>query len=489
MLKHFPKLALPLALRQNDAKGILIALKSGADPALAGSISAYPSRPLDVLHAILSAPNLKLKERDFELLEYASRERRTDVAVQLLDHGAPVDAPGSGGRTALMSAVANGDEAFAKMLAARGADPNRVDQWGTNALALALEPTARPELAATLVALGADGRPMSSGRPTIYTLAAQQPALAIELVRRKIVRVDQDNILAAAVTQPKLLTDLLNIQPSPFSSESKLEALKNACGQGRADTTQRLLDHVGTAAHSMVGTLLRSAGSLEVMKLLLEAKSLQPIAPTDLVEGLLGFSGILSSKTSIESLRLLLAAGANPNHPSTDGRYVLIEAARNRNSEYVDLLLAMKVDPNVRDRADVSALMAAADVGFHEDPSILQRTAMLSRQAYSLASMGSESTQTTGRVLGASPEVIDSIFALLIEPETVGRLLNAGADPNAAGKDGWTPLMRTAAVGCVACAEALLRHSADRGLKNAQGETALDIARRTRHPKVAELLR
>src|SRR4029077_9368775 len=59
---------------------------------------------------------------------------------------------------------------------------------------------------------------------------------------------------------------------------------------------------------------------------------------------------------------------------------------------------------------------------------------------------------------------------------TVQVLLDAGAEPNAADHEGWTPLMMIARYGSSEVARALLEHGADIGAKNNKKQTALAIA-------------
>uniref|UniRef100_A0A0D9VFP4 Uncharacterized protein n=1 Tax=Leersia perrieri TaxID=77586 RepID=A0A0D9VFP4_9ORYZ len=60
------------------------------------------------------------------------------------------------------------------------------------------------------------------------------------------------------------------------------------------------------------------------------------------------------------------------------------------------------------------------------------------------------------------------------------QLLKMGNDPNSPDEDGYTPLMRAAAAGMLdACKALVSRGSADCGLANGRGETALSVARRS----------
>jgi ankyrin repeat protein len=64
----------------------------------------------------------------------------------------------------------------------------------------------------------------------------------------------------------------------------------------------------------------------------------------------------------------------------------------------------------------------------------------------------------------------------------------AGFGVNSHAGGGWTPLMIAAANGRVEVVELLLSHAADVTLRNADGETALSLARRHGYGEVERLL-
>jgi ankyrin repeat protein len=74
--------------------------------------------------------------------------------------------------------------------------------------------------------------------------------------------------------------------------------------------------------------------------------------------------------------------------------------------------------------------------------------------------------------------------------ETVTLLLKHGAEVNATdGDEHWTPLMFAAAEGQAAVIKTLLQHDANPGLKDIDGETALDFALQRGQEQAANLLR
>jgi ankyrin repeat protein len=69
-----------------------------------------------------------------------------------------------------------------------------------------------------------------------------------------------------------------------------------------------------------------------------------------------------------------------------------------------------------------------------------------------------------------------------------GFLLNQGADPNYAARNGETPLIAAARVGYMGAIADLLRAKAKVDAANRMGETALIVAVQNRHPAVVKLL-
>jgi hypothetical protein len=73
--------------------------------------------------------------------------------------------------------------------------------------------------------------------------------------------------------------------------------------------------------------------------------------------------------------------------------------------------------------------------------------------------------------------------------DQVKALLRAGADPNGASPDGWTPLMAAAEAGRRDAVEILLSAGADPDAHDRLGRTPLDVAERAGQAEIARLLR
>jgi uncharacterized protein len=75
-----------------------------------------------------------------------------------------------------------------------------------------------------------------------------------------------------------------------------------------------------------------------------------------------------------------------------------------------------------------------------------------------------------------------------VDIEIVRLLLDKGADPNAKGQSGSTPLHTVGFTGDRASLELLLKHRADPEIKNNDGKTPADLARERGHQEISDLL-
>lgn len=139
---------------------------------------------------------------------------------------------------------------------------------------------------------------------------------------------------------------------------------------------------------------------------------------------------------NVESVKSLIAKGANVNAKSSGGNTPLHCAAEYMAIECLGALLSNGADVNARNDKGKTPFMGASNT-----------------------------------------------------PKTIGILLDAGADLNVRDNDGRTALMNAAAGGEVTKIKMLLQRNADVSLRSPAGKTALDIAIQTKHETIAALLR
>jgi uncharacterized protein len=165
-------------------------------------------------------------------------------------------------------------------------------------------------------------------------------------------------------------------------------------------------------------------------------------------------------QNAVEAARALVAAGADVNATDPDGSTPLLIALVNAHYDMADALLDLKADPNLADVSGQAPLYAAVDV-------------------HTLAPM-------VGR---PSPK----LFGRLEPAAIVTKLLDRGADPNAALKrpalgrhhdlggdasmgEGSTPLMRAARTGDVELMRILMARGANPHVRRRDLSTALTMA-------------
>jgi len=215
-------------------------------------------------------------------------------------------------------------------------------------------------------------------------------------------------------------------------------ALSYAARLDKSDLLQMLLDadaDVKTTTPNGSTPLIEAAyyGRLEAVRLLLKAGAAVNTQNGDGVSALT--AATLRGRADV--VKALLAVGADPNATMVDGKTILLLAAENRRTEIIEALLSKGADVNAKTQDGRTALIVCnCDTG------------------------------------------------------TLRTLLRAGAGVNAKDGRGWTALMYAADRGKGERVAVLLGEGADVRLKNSQGETALDIARKYRgNNEVVRLLK
>jgi ankyrin repeat protein len=260
-------------------------------------------------------------------------------------------------------------------------------------------------------------------------------------------------------------------------------------------------------------------GSLDAMKFLI-AKGADVNAQNEF-----GSTALIWSATDLAKVRLLLGRGANVNTASKRGRTALFLAAMtDRSAETVRLLLAKGADPKITDSFKNTILNAAAAGNDTETIRMIIAAGVDVNAANVLGmtpligSAGSNGNVQAVKILlakgahvnavavapflypGVAPKsgvpTLGSITALGMaapfgSPELIKALLDAGADVNVKDARGMTPLML--AVGTdhqdPAVIQMLLDHGANLEHKSILGETAHDWARKIALPAGIQLLK
>ena len=217
-----------------------------------------------------------------------------------------------------------------------------------------------------------------------------------------------------------------------------------------------------------------------------EAPEYKPITRSDVEQ-------ILKSGTPAQ-LDELLTNGISPNtrfHP--DGTPLLVLAAYSSKLEMVQLLLSREADVNMAQPPGITALsVAAATNNIHMLDLLLSHGANINYRASQgdsvlmlACSQNSIDAVQVMLAMKADPNLADVngvtpliyTIARCKEPEIITlMLLEHGANPNAAMKDGTTALMAAAMQGSANCVRLLLEHGADPSMLDADGNTAYNYA-------------
>jgi len=194
----------------------------------------------------------------------------------------------------------------------------------------------------------------------------------------------------------------------------------------------------------------------------------------------------LITQKKLDELKALLDSGVDVNMIISSGDSLLMTACSYSNSEMVKLLLTYNPNINYQDEYGNNALNLAIDNMWHYKemiPLLLE------------AGADPNSKAGAGRTAQKNSTALSKIISLTLnnkseeEYQIVEMFLSHGADPNIAHKTaGITPLIQAVFKADVRLVKLFLEHGADLDLKDNQGRTALDIAKKKNFPEVIDLL-
>ncbi|MCE2543758.1 MAG: ankyrin repeat domain-containing protein [Acidobacteria bacterium] len=385
-------------------------------------------------------------------LAEAVRRQDGEAVRKLLADGAPVNARGGDGFTALHWAAQRNDLEIADLLIAGGADANAADRYGVTPLALACT-NASGGLVEQLLRAGADANAAQmSGETALMTCARTGVAGAVE----------------------PLLAGGADVNAAENTHGQT--ALMWAAWEGHTGVVRTLLDH-GAAVDARTTT---------------------------------GYTALLLAARDghRQTTQALLSAGANVNVAAEDGTSALLVAVIRRHLEHAELLLDHGADPNLgpgftplhwaagkwdTELNDLSNGVAegnqwSAFGGLHAPERLrivrllIAHGADLNVQTERTPGFGIQVKGHLGNMKGATAFLI---AAKANDVAVMRELLEHGADPLIPTDNGTTPLMVAAGVGHApgitrsAEAEALravtlcVELGADVNAVNERGDTAL----------------
>jgi ankyrin repeat protein len=351
---------------------------------------------------------------DLRLIQ-AVKNRDVESVRGLLKQRIDVNAAQGDGATALHWAAHRDDLAIADLLIRSGARANVANDVGVTPLHLACTNRSAP-MVERLLAAGANANAMLlNGETVLMTCARAGDAKAVKALLNHSADVnakEQEHhqtalMWAAAQRHPEVVRLLID---------------------ARADIRARSL----TYAQTVVGEQTQRAGREELNYTVLRGGA-TPLLFTARVG-------------DVESARLLLAAGADPNDSQPDGVSALVLAAHSGNGHVAALLLEHGADPNAFG-SGYTALHAAilrSDVNLVK--ALLARGANPNLRMTKGTPMRRDTTDWNlpARLIGSTPYMLAARF---LEPDIMPVLVAGGADPGLTTPDGATAVMLAAGMG------------------------------------------
>jgi uncharacterized protein len=345
----------------------------------------------------------------------AVKNRDIESVRTLLKQRVDVNATQGDGTTALHWAAHRDDLAIADALIRSGARANAANDLGATPLHLACTNRSAPMLERLLAAGGNPNATLSSGETVLMTCARAGDARAVKAL---IARGADVNASEHEHKQTALM----------WAASQRHPDVVQLLIEARADIRARSL----TYAQTVVGEQTQRAGREELNYTVLRGGA-TPLLFTARVG-------------DVESAKLLLRAGADPNDSQPDGVSALVLAAHSGNGNVAAALLEHGADPNAFG-SGYSPLHAAI---LRSDPTLVK--ALLARGANPNLRMakGTPMRRDTtdwnlpATLIGSTPYLLAAKF---LEPEIMSALVAGGADPALTLPNGADAVMLAAGMG------------------------------------------
>jgi ankyrin repeat protein len=453
------------AAQDGDIAAVQALIRQGADvnrpqadgaTALHWAVHRDNTQLADIL--IAAGADVKAVNRNgITSLHMASLYGNPPMIERLVKAGADARQVGPGGETMLMLAARNGNTRAIRVLLAAGADVNaREPLRGTTALMWAAEQR-HPAAVQALLAAGADvnARSAPAGLPRNYMANKVDTAVVADAQQR----------YAAAAAAGRTYTEQLEAELAAASDRPAAPAPAAA-----NDDDVVLAGLVGGGSGGLTALVLAAReGDLDTVRVLLESGA--DVNQTTNY----GWTPLLTA-TNNKHYRLglfLLERGADPNIANKGGWTPLYLATDNANIEngdypvakpdadhveFIKVLLDRKADPNARIKDDTLSRTIFTMQWFFESGATPflrasqsgDTTLMKLLLSYGADPMVKTEYEDTALTLASGIGWVEGVTyerSAAENLEAVRMLLDLGLDPNAANKDGRTPLMGAALKG------------------------------------------
>ena len=405
-------------------------------------------------------------------LHIAIKDRSLDIGQLLLDNGADPNTVDTDQKTALHYAIwYKRKRPFIISLLKARADPNVQDSAGRTALHYAVK-KGTAYLFEQLLHHGADPRVRDNQGQTILHYAAEDTSLDLVLQMSKLPDVNvQDNNMRTALH---------------LAANSHHVVMVTALLEKGADPNVQDING-NTALH---------LANMDIIQLLLKVMGIDVNIRNDENMTVLQQCLAKSTFTHLETVKLLLDKGADPDVRTLQNKTLLMTAIAEHNIELVRMLIAKGADPNGRWKDDDDQHTFALMMAVEEYKYAGEETKTVALDILKvLVRMPNIDLNAMGLIFDANGSGKQNIITALhyaVEQnlvEVVGELLAGGADVNAQTKEGETALHVAVDRNNLHIVKTLLSAGALPNVQDEQGDTALHWAVYENHPAiVAQLL-
>ncbi len=400
----------------------------------------------------------------------------------LINYGGDVRISGSGGRTTLMLAAANGNVQMMERLLSKGVELEAVDNSGLSALFYSVT-SKNPEGLSFLINSGADaGRIDNKDRTPLHLLTQNgQKAFA--------------RLLVQAGADPSRQQSSSGETPLHIASGSGAwELVEEYLADDRAlHQINQLGTRLGAPLFYALNTKLPSQAAVNTMSILLDAGADPNLAS---VQDILPIVHAVE-KLDAPRVELLVKAGSKLNIRLEERKTLLHSAAARGIPELVSVLLRGGIDPDLTDRQGNTALFIAVarpDIETAEvlltsgvEPDIINNAGKtvlyitLERDTGRQSGISRE-TSLLLRYEASLPPGKEILSQLLLRTADSGNagvaeiLLKIGANPNEVIQNGMTILMLSSSRTFIELSEVLLLEGARINMRDEKGNTAMHFS-------------